>query len=166
MDAVDLSAQVYARELSAAEVMAAFLAQIERVNPEVNAICTLLPEKAMGDAAGADQALALGQALGPLHGLPIAIKDLVETKGIRTTHGSPIYKDHVPDYDALTVQRLKAAGAIIIGKTNVPEFGAGSQTFNQVFGATRNPYDLTKTCGGSSGGAAAALASGTMRCPG
>jgi amidase len=151
-----------ARELSAVEVMQAHLAQIERVNPHVNAIVTLLPERALARAEAADAALARGDEVGPLHGLPIAHKDLVATAGIRTTSGSPIYNDRVPDYDALIVERLRAAGAIAIGKTNVPEFGAGSQTFNPVFGATRNPYDLAKTCGGSSGGAAVALACGMI----
>jgi len=116
----------------------------------------------MADAAAADERLARGDAVGPLHGLPVAHKDLFETKGVRTTWGSPIYADHVPTFDALPVRRLKAAGAISIGKTNTPEFGLGSQTFNQVFGATLNPYDTTKTCGGSSGGAAVALACGMV----
>src|SRR5205814_1182627 len=103
-----------------------------------------------------------GDDVGPLHGLPIAHKDLQLTKGIRTTFGSPIFAEFVPDEDSLLVERLKRAGAITVGKTNTPEFGAGSQTFNPVFGATLNPYDLTKTCGGSSGGAAAALACGML----
>ena len=103
---------------------------------------------------------ASDERVGPLHGLPIAHKDLVPTKGIRTTFGSPIYKDFVPDHDGLIVERLKKAGAITIGKTNTPEFGAGSQTYNEVFGETLNPYDTTKTCGGSSGGAAVSLACG------
>jgi amidase len=98
--------------------------------------------------------------LGPLHGLPVAHKDLFETAGIRTTFGSRIYKDNIPERDSIIVERAKKAGAITIGKTNTPEFGAGSQTFNEVFGVTANPYDLTKTCGGSSGGAAVALACG------
>jgi amidase len=102
------------------------------------------------------------EALGPLHGLPVAHKDLVETRGIRTTFGSPLYKDYIPTQDDLIVERLRRAGAITIGKTNTPEFGSGSQTFNTVFGATHNPYDLTKTCGGSSGGAAVALACGLV----
>ena len=162
-DAVELARLIRAREISATEVMTAFLAQIKRVNPQVNAICTLIGEEAaMRAAKDADERLAKGQTPGPLHGLPHAVKDLVATAGIRTTQGSPIYKDFVPTEDALMVQRLKAAGAIIIGKTNTPEFGAGSHTFNPVFGATRNPYDLSKTSGGSSGGAAAALACGML----
>jgi amidase len=160
--AVELVRRMRARELSAVEVMEAHLAQIERVNPHVNAIITLLPERALAGARAADAALASNAEVGPLQGLPIAHKDLLPTKGIRTTSGSPIYRDFVPDYDALIVERLRDAGAIAIGKTNVPEFGAGSQTFNQVFGATLNPYDLSKTCGGSSGGAAVALACGML----
>jgi amidase len=149
-------------EVSVRELVTAHLEQIERVNPKVNAICTLLPDRAMEQAAEADKCLASGVTPGPLYGLPIAIKDLVETRGIRTTYGSPIYEDFVPDHDALVVERIKAAGAIVIGKTNVPEFGAGSHTFNPIFGVTRNPYDLARTCGGSSGGGAAALACGMI----
>ena len=142
--------------------MAAHLARIERVNPRVNAIVTLVAERAMADAARADELTARGGPLGVLHGLPVAHKDLVDTAGIRTTRGSLFYRDNVPTRDALIVTRIRAAGAITCGKTNTPEFGAGSQTFNSVFGATRNPYDLTKTCGGSSGGAAVALACGMV----
>ena len=162
-DAVELAGLIRDRAVSATEVMTAFLSQIERVNPKVNAICTFVGEEAALRAAKeADDRLANGRPAGPLHGLPHAVKDLVATAGIRTTFGSRIYKDFVPDGDALIVERLKAAGAIIIGKTNTPEFGAGSHTFNAVFGATLNPYDLTKTCGGSSGGAAVALACGMV----
>lgn len=161
--AVELAAMIRSREVSATEVMTAFLSQIERVNPTVNAICTFVGEEAALRAAKeADERLAKAQTVGPLHGLPHAVKDLVPTAGIRTTFGSRIYKDFVPDSDGLIVERLKAAGAIIIGKTNVPEFGAGSHTFNEVFGPTLNPYDLTRTCGGSSGGAAVALACGMV----
>ena len=162
LTATELAGRIRAGDLSCREVMEAHLAQIEAVNPTVNAVVELLPEQALAQAAAADNALAGGTQPGPLHGLPIAHKDLVETKGIRTTYGSPIYRDHVPVLDALIVERLRGAGAITIGKTNTPEFGAGSQTFNEVFGATRNPYDLTKTCGGSSGGAAVALACGML----
>src|SRR5215213_3578621 len=160
--AVELARKIRARELSAAELLEAHLAQIERVNPRVNAIITLVAEQAIAQAHAADAALARGDAVGPLHGLPIAHKDLFPTKGIRTTSGSPIYANHVPDHSALIVERIQRAGAITIGKTNVPEFGAGSQTFNPVFGATLNPYDTSKTCGGSSGGAAVALACGMI----
>ncbi len=151
-----------AKELSAREVLESHLAQIARVNPQVNAIVTLAPDQAREQALLADEAAARGEFLGPLHGLPIAHKDLAETRGLRTTFGSPIFKDYVPDFSTLLVERTQRAGAITIGKTNTPEFGAGSQTFNQVFGATRNPWDLTKTCGGSSGGAAVALACGML----
>jgi len=138
--------------------MEAHLSQIELINPTVNAIITLRPERAMEDAKAADEAIARGDYIGPLHGLPVAVKDLIPTKGIRTTFGSPIFKDNIPDQDAIIVERTKNAGAIIIGKTNTPEFGAGSHTFNPVFGATLNPFDTTKTCGGSSGGAGVSLA--------
>ncbi len=161
-NATELARRIRKREVSAKEVVSAHLRQIERVNPQVNAICTLLPEQALEAAEKADRTPQKGSAPGALHGLPIAIKDLVLTKGIRTTFGSRIYKNFIPDQDALIVERLKAAGAIIIGKANTPEFGAGSQTFNEVFGETRNPYDLTKTCGGSSGGGAVSLACGMM----
>jgi amidase len=150
------------KKLSAREALAEHLKQIERVNPKVNAIVTLVAEMATKAAAQADEMQAHGAKLGPLHGLPAAHKDLKETRGIRTTFGSPLYRDHIPTENDLIVDRLQAAGAITIGKTNTPEFGAGSQTFNTVFGATRNPWDLTKTCGGSSGGAAVALACGLV----
>jgi amidase len=163
MTATEMVKRIRAKELSCREVMEAHLNQIERVNPIVNAIVTRLPsEQALALADAADAGLAQGQQIGPLHGLPIAHKDLVPTKGMRTTYGSPIYKDFVPDHDGLIVERLKEAGAIKIGKTNTPEFGAGSQTFNPVFGETLNPYDITKTCGGSSGGAAVSLACGML----
>jgi len=162
LTAVELARRIQAKDLSVREVMEAHLAQIERINPQVNAIVTLLPEQAMDQAAVADEALAHGEEVGPLHGLPVAHKDLHLTKDIRTTFGSPIFRDFVPEHDALIVERLKEAGAITIGKTNTPEFGLGSQTFNEVFGETCNPYDGTKTCGGSSGGAAAALACGML----
>src|SRR5581483_3765614 len=160
LSAVEMVRLIRARKLSAREALAAHLKQIERVNPKVNAIVTLAAAMANEAAARADEAQARKQALGPLHGLPVAHKDLLETRGIRTTFGSPLYKDNVPAADDIVVERMRRAGAITIGKTNTPEFGAGSQTFNTVFGATRNPYDLTKTCGGSSGGAAVALACG------
>jgi amidase len=160
VDMVDLISQ---KKLSAREVMQAHLKQISRVNPAVNAMVTHVPEEQlMAQAAAADESLAKGKWLGPLHGLPVGVKDLHETAGIRTTYGSPLHRDFVPDFDCRVVQREKAAGAIVIGKTNVPEFGLGSQTFNPVFGATHNPYDVTKTCGGSTGGGAAALACGMV----
>ena len=162
LQAHELVRRIRARELSAVEVMDAHIAQVERVNPAVNAIVTFLPEQGREGARAVDAALGRGDDPGPLAGLPVAHKDLVATRGIRTTFGSPIFRDFVPDADAIIVERLRKAGAITIGKTNTPEFGAGSQTFNPVFGATRNPYDLAKTCGGSSGGAAAALACGLL----
>ncbi|OFW00673.1 MAG: amidase [Acidobacteria bacterium RIFCSPLOWO2_02_FULL_68_18] len=162
LSAIDLAALIRRKEVSAREVMAAHLARIERVNPKVNAIVTLVADRALADAARADEQAVRGGPLGVLHGLPVAHKDLVDTAGIRTTRGSPFYRDRVPTRDALVVTRIRAAGAITCGKTNTPEFGAGSQTFNTVFGATRNPYDAAKTCGGSSGGAAVALACGMV----
>jgi amidase len=162
MSAVEMARLIRAKKLSAREALAAHLTQIERVNPKVNAIVTLVPELAAAAAAKADEMQARGERLGPLHGLPVAHKDLLDTRGIRTTYGSPLYKDNVPTEDDIVVERMRRAGAITIGKTNTPEFGSGSQTFNTVFGATRNPYDLTKTCGGSSGGAAVALACGLV----
>ena len=160
--ATELAARIRARELSATEVMTAHLERIAQVNPALNAIVTLDADAALASARRADEAQARGAELGPLHGLPVAHKDLVLTRGMRTTFGSPLYKDFVPADDSLVVERQRRAGAITVGKTNTPEFGAGSQTFNEVFGVTRNPYDPTKTCGGSSGGAAVALACGMV----
>src|ERR1700730_4375972 len=160
--AVEMARLIRAKKLSAREALAVHLKQIERVNPKVNAIVTLVPEMAAEAAAKADEMQARNEKLGPLHGLPVAHKDLLETRGIRTTFGSLLYKDYIPSEDDLVVARIRRAGAIIVGKTNTPEFGAGSQTFNNVFGATHNPWDLTKTCGGSSGGAAVALACGMV----
>src|SRR5712692_4723165 len=151
------------KKLSAREVMQAHLKQIERVNPKVNAIVTLVPEEQlMAQALAADEATAKGNIKGPLHGLPVGVKDLHPTKGIRSTFGSPLHKDNIPNFDCLVVERKKNAGAIVIGKTNVPEWGLGSQTFNPVFGPTLNPYDLSKTCGGSTGGGSVALACGMV----
>ena len=160
--ATALATLIRRRELSAAEVVRAHLERIDAVNPELNAIVTLDREGALAAADEADRLLSRGGPTGPLHGLPIAVKDLEDTAGMRTTYGSPLFRDHVPAADTLLVTRLRSAGAIIIGKTNTPEFGAGSQTFNAVFGATRNPYDRSRTPGGSSGGAAAVVASGML----
>ena len=162
MSAVGLAGLVRSRELSSSELVQACLDRIEAVNPGLNAIVTLAPERALADAARLDALAARGEFAGALHGLPIAIKDLAETDGIRTTYGSPVFASNVPDFDAPHVALLKRAGAVVIGKTNTPEFGAGSQTFNAVFGATRNPWDPRLTPGGSSGGAAAAVASGMI----
>src|SRR5690349_4459269 len=153
--ATDLAAAIRAGETTPREVVGAFFDRIEDQNPSVNAIATPLDRGQALEAA--DSAPA-----GPPRGLPIAVKDLEDTAGMRTTYGSPLFRDHVPARDSLLVERLRRAGAVIIGKTNTPEFGAGSQTFNAVFGATRNPHDLTKTPGGSSGGAAAAVAAGMV----
>ncbi|HEY3068364.1 MAG TPA: amidase [Methylomirabilota bacterium] len=162
MSATELVARIRRRDLSVTEVVQAHLAQIERVNPAVNAVVTLTAERALDDARAKDASLARGATPGPLFGLPIAYKDIVPTRGVRTTYGSRIYRDHVPDEDGLIVERLRAAGTVMIGKTNTPEFATGSQTFNEVFGRTLNPYDVSKTCGGSSGGAAVALACGMV----
>ncbi|MEU5470974.1 amidase [Streptomyces lydicus] len=160
LDATDLAARLRRREISAREVVQAHLDRIERVNPAVNAIVTLDAEGALAAAAEADARLVRAAEVPPLHGLPIAFKDTHLTRGMRTTFGSPLFADHVPDEDDVVVDRLQRAGAIRLGKTNVPEFAAGSHTFNRVFGTTRNPYDPTRSAGGSSGGAAAALAAG------
>src|SRR5580698_3029697 len=157
-DAVTLAGMLRRREVSAREVIAAHIARIEAVDGAVNAVVTRCFDTALAKAADADAALASGQSTGLLHGLPVAHKDLFDTAGVRTTYGSPLFAENVPSRDALVVQRMSVAGAISLGKTNVPEFGAGSHTVNPVFGATRNPFDLSRSAGGSSGGAAAALA--------
>ena len=162
LPATALARMVRVREISAREVLDAHLDRIASLNPAVNAIVTLTADRATERARAADDVLAAGEPVGPLHGLPIAHKDLVATAGVRTTLGSPIFAEFVPEEDDLLVERARAAGAILVGKTNTAEFGAGSQTFNPVFGPTRNPYDLTLTPGGSSGGAAAAIASGML----
>lgn len=159
----DLARLIRARKASAREVMSAFLQQIARVNPRVNAIVAKLDDaRCLALADEADQRLAQGDAAGVFHGLPIAIKDLDPVVGFPFTSGSPIYKDRMPTEDNVVVERIRRAGAIIIGKTNVPEFGLGSHTYNNVYGTTYNPYDLSKSAGGSSGGAAAALATGML----
>ncbi len=163
MPARQMADLIRQKKLSARELMQAHLKQIERVNPKVNAMVTMVPEEQlMAHAAATDEAAAKGNLKGPLHGLPVGVKDLHPTKGIRTTFGSPLHKYDIPTFDCLVVEREKNAGAIVIGKTNVPEWGLGSQTFNPVFGATHNPYNLTKTCGGSTGGGSVALACGMV----
>jgi amidase len=157
LSAVELSQKLHSREVSAREVLDAHLVQIERVNPRVNAIVTLDAEGAYRQANEIDARRVRGEVLGPLAGLPIACKDMERVKGMRTTFGSPIYRDYVPDADTLMVERFRKHGMVILGKTNTPEFALGSQTFNAVFGKTLNPWDPTKTCGGSSGGAAVAV---------
>ncbi|MCU1642539.1 MAG: hypothetical protein JWN03_2814 [Nocardia sp.] len=158
--ATELARRLRTRELSAREVVGAHLERIEQLNPRLNAIVTLRPEQAMAAAAAADERLARGEPVGPLHGLPMAHKDTHNTADLPTTHGFPMLADYRPDHDDLSIERMRAAGVISVGKTNVPEFGAGSHTFNTLFGATRNPYDTTRSAGGSSGGTAAALAAG------
>ncbi|MGH3393868.1 MAG: amidase [Streptosporangiaceae bacterium] len=157
-DAITLAGLLRRGQVSAREVITAHIERIEAANPAINAIVTRTFDAALAKAAAADQALARGEPPGLLHGLPVAHKDLIETAGVRTTYGSPLYADFVPAHDALIVRRMAAAGAISLGKTNIPEFGAGSHTVNPVFGATRNPYDHARSAGGSSGGAGAALA--------
>ncbi|GAA2361760.1 amidase [Saccharopolyspora halophila] len=156
--ATELAGLIRSGELSAREVMSAHLQRVEQLNPKVNALVSLAPERAMEAAREADERFARNDATGPLHGLPMAHKDTHETAGMRTTFGSPVFAEHVPQRDELIVERLKNAGAITIGKTNVPEFAAGSHTFNPVFGTTANPYATDRSAGGSSGGAAASLA--------
>jgi amidase len=153
MSASELSAGIRERRFSSRELVSACLATIEAVNPRVNAIVTLDAEGALAAADDADRSAPAG----PLHGVPVAVKDLEDTAGMLTTFGSPLFASNIPAADSAVVERWRRAGAIVIGKTNVPEFGAGSQTFNEVFGVTRNPYDLSRTCGGSSGGAAVAV---------
>lgn len=155
-------AMIAAKSISARELLDAHLAQINRVNPAVNAIITLDEAGARAHASHIDALIARGVDLGVLTGLPIVHKDLTAAKGLRFTSGSPIFADRIAEEDSHIVRRMKHAGCITIGKSNVPEFGAGSQTFNPIFGATRNPHDLHKTCGGSSGGAAVALACGMV----
>lgn len=163
MTACELAAGIRAKQVSAREVMQAHLDQIAKVNPVVNAIVSKLDDDAcLALADDADRKLASGAEVGPLHGLPTAFKDLEDAVGFPNTMGSPLFKANYPTEDALIVARQRRAGALGIGKTNVPEFGLGSQTFNTIFGATLNPYDTTKTAGGSSGGAGVALATGML----
>jgi amidase len=156
----ELSGLIRDRRISVSELVGEHLARIERANPSVNAIVTMDPDRSLREASAADAAIARGDALGPLHGIPAAFKDTHDTAGMRTTQGSPLFADRIPATDDLVIDRMRRAGAITLGKTNVPEFAAGSNTFNALFGATRNPYDLTRTSGGSTGGSAAALITG------
>jgi len=158
--AVELARLYRARKATPLDVMEAVLARIDKVNPRVNAVVTLARDSALWEARRATAALKRGAPLPPLFGIPVGIKDVTLTKDIRTTHGSKLFENHVPDEDALVVQRLRNAGAIVIGKTNTPEFAFGPNTVNDVFGATRNPWNLALTSGGSSGGSAAGLATG------
>ena len=158
LSAVELARLIRTKKASPVEVTEAHLAAIGRVNPAVNAFCTLAPEKSLAWAREAEAAVKKRSRLGPLHGVPVAIKDLTATAGIRTTFGSTLFRDHVPTEDAEVVRKLKAAGAVVLGKTNTPEFGAGANTVNKVFGATRNPWNTALSASGSTGGGAAALA--------
>lgn len=162
LTAREMADLVRRRQILSRELVEAHLRRIERANPSLNAIVTLDADGALERARALDEQLARRELAGPLHGIPVAHKDLHETRGMRTTYGSPLFASNIPDVDCLVVERMRRAGAVRLGKTNTPEFGAGSQTFNPVFGATRNPYDGTKTCGGSSGGAAVALATGMI----
>jgi amidase len=159
--ATELARMVRAREVSAVEVLEAALDRVNRLNPTINAVVTL-NQRAMDDAREIDARIARGDAPGALSGLPVGIKDVTPVASLRTTFGSPLYADYVPDDDALVVRRLRDAGAVILGKTNCPEFAAGGNTFNDVFGRTRNPRDPRKSAGGSTGGGAAALATGMI----
>jgi amidase len=159
--AATLARLIRGRKVSPVEVTRAVLERIEAVDPKLNAYCTVAADQALRAARAAERtAMKKGQRLGLLHGVPVSIKDLTETKGIRTTWGSKIFEHHVPAEDALVVARLRAAGAIIVGKTNTSEFGSGANTYNAVFGATRNPWNPALTSGGSTGGGAVALATG------
>jgi amidase len=157
-----MAAAVASRTISARELLDLHLDRIEETNPSVNAVVSVDPVRAREAAAAADEALAAGKPVGPLHGLPFAFKDTHAAAGWRTTYGSPLMADNVPKQDDLVVERIRAAGAVVVGKTNVPEWAAGSHTFNPIFGTTRNPHDLRCAAGGSSGGAAAALATGMV----
>jgi amidase len=159
MDAVALSSAIHSRQVSCVEVMTAYLDHIDKLNPKVNAIVALQDRGGLLTQANErDGQLGRGESMGSLHGFPHAVKDLLPVKGVRSTQGSPIFKDFVPTADSLMVERLRQAGAIIIGKTNAPEFGLGSHTYNPVYGATRNAFDQSRSAGGSSGGAAVSLA--------
>ncbi len=154
------AAAIRSGDIGSVELLDAQLARLERLNPQVNAVCTLAVEAARERASAADEATANGQSWGPLHGLPVTIKDAIATAGIRSTGGSPVLLDHVPQHDAPVVASIKNAGAIVFGKTNVPLWSGDFQTFNEMFGTTNNPWDLARVPGGSSGGAAAAVACG------
>jgi Asp-tRNA(Asn)/Glu-tRNA(Gln) amidotransferase A subunit family amidase len=162
LSAVEARRLIGTRRLSPVELLESCLARIEAVNPAVNAVVALDTERARETAKAAEAAVMAGARLGPLHGLPVGIKDLEETEGLRTTWGSPLFADHIPTRDEAMVANLRAAGAIVTGKTNTPEFGAGANTRNVVYGATGNPFDTTKSAAGSSGGSAVALATGMV----
>src|ERR1700719_1003884 len=160
--AVELRRRIGTKEISPVELLESCLRRIAAVNPVLNAVTATCIERARSEAKAAETAARKGEALGPLHGLPIGIKDLNETEGLRTTWGSPLYADHVPAKDERMVAAVRRAGAIVVGKTNVPEWGAGANTKNPVYGATGNPFDPKRICGGSSGGSAGALATSVL----
>ncbi len=160
--ATELAARVRAKDVSPVELIENSLARIEEVNPTLNCFCFTFPDEALDKARAAEAAVLAGRSLGPLHGVPIAIKDATPTKGKRTTFGSVIYENWVPDFDALVVENLEAAGGIMVGKTTTPEFAFSSKTFSELWGVTRNPWNSERTSGGSSGGSAAAVASGCV----
>jgi Asp-tRNA(Asn)/Glu-tRNA(Gln) amidotransferase A subunit family amidase len=160
--AVELRRLIGAKAISPVELLEDCLGRIAALNPRLNAITATCLERARGEARAAEHAVMAGAALGLLHGLPIGIKDLQETEGLVTTYGSPLFADYVPAADERMVAAVRRAGAIVVGKTNTPEFGAGANTFNAVYGPTRNPFDPARTCGGSSGGSAVALATGML----
>src|SRR3984957_5164253 len=158
----ELARLIRERAVSRVEVLDAHLAAIAEINPSLNAIVTLAAEQAQDAARRSERAVAMGEPLGSLHGLPVAIKDITPTAGIRTTFASPLYKDYVPAEDAEAIRRLKAAGAIVLAKTNTPEFACGANTNNALFGATRNPWNPALSPAGSSGGSAVAAATGMV----
>ncbi|MBB2975355.1 amidase [Microbacterium endophyticum] len=162
MDAGALADAIRTRVTSATEVVDAHLRRIERLNPVINAIVSLRAQEALDDARECDRLTARGLSRGAFHGVPMAVKDLMDVTGLRTTYGSRIYADNIARADSVITGKLRAAGTVFVGKTNTPEFGVGSHTFNDVFGVTRNPYDLSRSAGGSSGGAAAAVTSGML----
>ena len=160
LPALELAARIRQRKISPVEVVDAVIARMERVNPKLNAYCTVTAAEARDAAQAAEVSVMTGEELGPLHGVPVSIKDLLFTRRLLTTGGSRLFADHVPEEDAVSVERLKGAGAIILGKTNTPEFGHKGVTDNPLFGITRNPWNPALTPGGSSGGAGAAVAAG------
>src|SRR6266545_478261 len=161
LPATELAALIRKKQVSPVEIIGAVLDRIDRINPRLNAFVTLTDEQARRDARAAERALGKrGARLGPLHGVPFSVKDLVITRGVRTTFGTPLYRDNVPTEDAPIVARLRAAGGIMLGKTNTPTMGWIGATHNLLFGITRNPWNLDRTPGGSSGGASAAVAAG------
>jgi amidase len=160
LSAVEARRLIGRKRLSPIELLESCIARIEMVNGSVNAVVAKCYDRARQEAQASTEALVRGDALGPLHGLPLGVKDLNDTEGLVTTYGSPLYRDHVPAQDERLVAALRKAGAIVVGKTNTPEFGAGANTFNEVFGATRNPWNTRLSAAGSSGGAAVSLATG------